>query len=60
MLKLMNSEYFLINSFKVFSSKNSVASYFNLMVILVPLPKVFPAGSLVMEKLLAAEDSQIY
>jgi hypothetical protein len=56
----MNSEYLLINSFKVFSSKNSSASYFKCKVILDPLPKVLPSGSFYIEKELAAEEVQIY
>jgi hypothetical protein len=60
MEKLINSEYFLINSFKVFSSKNSWASYFKWMDTLVPLPKVLPSGSFLIEKELAADEVQIY
>ena len=58
--KLMNSEYFFINSFKVFSSANSSESYFNCIVILVPLIRGVPSASLRKVKELAAEDVQTY
>lgn len=47
-------------SSNVFSLTNSVASGFIHNLILVPLPKVFPLGSLATVKLPVASDVHIY
>merc|ERR1711968_167353 len=58
--KVMNSEYLLTKSSRRSCFKNSKASSFKNIVISVPLPKVSPLGSLVIEKEESAVDSQMY
>ena len=55
----MNSEYFLIFFLTVSTSENSTESSFKNKVILVPLPKVSPLGSLVTVKEDPAVETQI-